>query len=159
MRPKCCLPQRINNFFRKKESFMNIFVGFCFFSNEIFLDEGHLKVERTDIRGLAPVTLYIIHINVFNALSSIREKKGIFPILFSPGNTETKGMPEAFSPTIAFSRYRKSGLFFQICICLHTFKLCICVCNAVTYSPIAAFSKYRRSNLFSLSPSHQTVGE
>ena len=152
MRPKCCLPQRINNFFRKKESFMNIFVGFCFFSNEIFLDEGHLKVERMDLRGLAPVTLYIIHLNVFNALSSIREKAAYFQYCFPQGTPRPRACRRHFLQLSHFQDTENQVCFFSN-LYLLTFKLCMCVCNAGTYS------KYRRSNLFSLSPSHQTVGE
>ena len=113
MRPQCCLPQRINNFFRKKESFMNIFVGFCFFSNEIFLDEGHLKVERTDLRGLAPVTLYIIHINVFNALSSIHEKAAYFQYCFPQGTPRPRACRRHFLQLSHFQDTENQVCFFK----------------------------------------------
>ena len=113
MRLKCCLPQRIKNFFPKKESFMNIFVGFCFFSNEIFLDESHLKVERTDLRGLAPVTLYIIHINVFNAISSIHEKAAYFQYCFPQGTPRPRACRRHFLQLSHFQDTENQVCFFK----------------------------------------------
>ena len=113
MRPKCCLPQRINNLFRKKDSFMNIFVGFCFFSNEIFLDEGHLKVERMDLRGLAPVTLYIIHINIFNAISSIHEKAAYFQYCFPQGTPRPRACRRHFLQLSHFQDTENQVCFFK----------------------------------------------
>ena len=97
---------------------MNIFVGFCFFSNEIFLDEGHLKVERTDLRGLAPVTLYIIHTNVFNAISSVHEKAAYFQYCFPQGTPRPRACRRHFLQLSHFQDTENQVCFFQICICL-----------------------------------------